>query len=143
MQALQAQIEALVLNRKMTEEVAQQELKRVRAEEEAKTSRAIAEMNQKIREQQKVFDDHVKKLQEDMRRAEELAQQQRQKMAEDMKREQEMAEQRAASKCDVCGKRVSKDGKSTNYGHTSDGATRCMDCFSGHLIDRYLVPGKW
>jgi len=97
-QALQAQIEECVRDRKMTDKVAQQELKRVRAEEEAKTSRAIAEMNQKIQEQQAVFDANLKKLQDDMKRAQELAEQQRKKMAEDLKREQDrLAQQRAAA----------------------------------------------
>jgi hypothetical protein len=94
-------------------------------------------MNKKIQEQQTLFDANLKKLQDDMRRAQELAEQQRQKMAEELEREKEIV-----AKCDVCGKRVSKDGKSKNYGHTSDGATRCMDCFSGHLIDKYMKPGN-
>jgi phenylalanyl-tRNA synthetase alpha subunit len=94
-QALQAQVAECVRDRKMTEEVAQQELKRVRAEEEAKTSRAVAEMNKKIQEQQTLFDANLKKLQDDMRRAQELAEQQRRKMAEELEREKEIVEQRA------------------------------------------------
>ncbi len=87
-QALQAQIAECVRDRKMTEEVAQQELKRVRAEEEAKTSRAIAEMNKKIREQQTLFDANLKKLQEDMKHAQEVAEQRRRKMEEELAEQQ-------------------------------------------------------
>jgi hypothetical protein len=145
--ALQEQIADCVRDRKMTEEVAQQELKRVRAEEEAKTSRAIAEMNRKIQQQQSEFDAQLQRLQDDMWRAEEAAKKQRQKMEEDMKREQErLAEQRAAAamiKCDECRRTVSKDPKAKNYGHTDErGKTRCMDCFSGHMIATYLVKGR-
>jgi GTP-binding protein EngB required for normal cell division len=87
-QALQAQIAECVRDRKMTEEVAQQELKRVRAEEEAKTSKAIAEMNKKIREQQTLFDANLKKLQDDMRRAQEVAEQRRRQMEEELAEQQ-------------------------------------------------------
>jgi hypothetical protein len=65
-QELQSQIELRVRERNMTEEVAQQELKKAKYAEEAKTNQAIAAMNKKIQEQQSKFDAALQKIQEGM-----------------------------------------------------------------------------